>query len=89
MNAERQYTFRNGYRRARSTAFEYGWTCPTCSSPKSPQALRCIAADNLWRRSGNLTMAQQFLRHESPATTARYLHPTRDDLEAALQALDE
>jgi len=42
MNAERQYTFRNGYRRARSTAFEYGRTCPICSSPKSPQALRCM-----------------------------------------------
>jgi len=39
------------------------------------------AADDLWRKSGNLTMAQQLVRHESPATTARYLHPTRDDLE--------
>ena len=37
----------------------------------------------------NLAMAQQLLRHESPATTARYLHPTRDDLEAALQSLDD
>ena len=51
--------------------------------------MRHSAADNLWRRSGNLTMAQQLLRHESPATTARYLHPTREDLEAALRALDE
>ena len=46
--------------------------------------LRHSAADNLWRRTGNLTMAQQLLRHESPATTAGYLHPTRDDLEAGL-----
>jgi hypothetical protein len=33
-------------------------------------------------------MAQQLLRHESPATTAAYLHPTREDLEAALRSLD-
>ena len=51
--------------------------------------LRHSAADNLWRRTGNLTMAQQLLRHESPATTAGYLHPTREDLEAALQSLDD
>jgi integrase/recombinase XerD len=51
--------------------------------------LRHSAADDLWRKSGNLTMAQQLLRHESPATTARYLHPTRDDLEAALKSLDD
>lgn len=46
------------------------------------------AADNLWRETGNLTMAQALLRHESPATTAQYLHPTRQDLEAALEALE-
>jgi len=34
-------------------------------------------------------MAQQLLRHRSPATTAAYLHPLFDDLEAALEALDE
>ena len=34
-------------------------------------------------------VAQQLLRHESPATTAGYLHPTREDLEAALQSLDD
>jgi len=51
-------------------------------------ALRHSAADNLWRETGNLTMAQTLLRHESPATTAQYLHPTRADLEAALEALE-
>jgi site-specific recombinase XerD len=50
--------------------------------------LRHSAADNLWRKTGNLTLAQQLLSHESPATTAAYLHPTREDLEAALEALD-
>jgi hypothetical protein len=33
-------------------------------------------------------MAQQLLRRESPATMAGYLHPTREDLEAALESLD-
>jgi site-specific recombinase XerD len=51
--------------------------------------LRHSAADNLWRATGNLILAQQLLRHESPATTAVYLHPNRDDLAAALRALGE
>ena len=42
----------------------------------------------MWRRTGDIVLAQQLLR-ESPATTAAYLHPTRDDLDAALAALDE
>ena len=57
--------------------------------PVKVHELRHSAADNLWRKTGNLTMAQQLLRHESPATTAAYLHPTREDLEAALSQLDE
>jgi hypothetical protein len=47
-----------------------------------------MRADNFWRRTGNLTIAQTLLRHE-PATTAGYLHPAREDLEAALRALDQ
>ncbi len=46
--------------------------------------LRHSAADNLWRESGNLMLAQQLLRHESVATTQAYLHPTREDLAEAL-----
>ena len=46
--------------------------------------MRHSAADNLWRKTGNLTIAQQLLRHSSPATTAGYLHPTREDLELAM-----
>ena len=49
--------------------------------------LRHSAADNLWRQTGNMMLAQQLLRHESPATTAGYLHPTRDDLADALSQL--
>jgi len=49
--------------------------------------LRHSAADNLWRQSGNLLLAQQLLRHESVATTQVYLHPNRDDLARALAEL--
>jgi integrase/recombinase XerC len=51
--------------------------------------LRHSAAHNLWRRSGNLLLVQQLLRHESSVTTQRYVHPNRDDLSAALERLDE
>lgn len=50
--------------------------------------LRHSAADNLWRETGNLLLAQQLLRHESVQTTQAYLHPNRDDLAAALERLD-
>jgi len=50
--------------------------------------LRHSAADNLWRATGNLLLAQQLLRHESVATTQTYLHPNRDDLAAALGSLE-
>ena len=50
--------------------------------------LRHSAADNLWRASGNLMLAQQLLRHESVSTTQIDLHPNRDDLAAALQSLE-
>jgi integrase len=50
---------------------------------------RHSAADHLWRQTGGIVLAQQLLRHESPSTTAAYLHPTRDDLAAALAALEE
>ncbi len=50
--------------------------------------MRHSAADNLWRESGNLTLAQKLLRHSSPATTAGYLHPLLEDLSDALEALE-
>ncbi len=50
--------------------------------------LRHSAADNLWRETGNLMLAQQLLRHTSVATTQTYLHPNRDDLAAALANLE-
>ena len=56
--------------------------------PNREGALESCAGMALWRESGNLTMAQRLLRHSSPATTAAYLHPILDDLQAALQALD-
>lgn len=50
---------------------------------------RHSATDHLWRQTGNLMLAQQPLRHESVATTQLYLHPSRDDLSAALKALGD
>lgn len=50
--------------------------------------LRHSAADNLWRDSKNIVLAQQLLRHKSVGTTQAYLHPTMDDLTAALEAMD-
>jgi site-specific recombinase XerD len=47
--------------------------------------LRHTAADDLWRRTGNLVLAQQLLRHKSIETTRRYLHPSEDDLRAGLR----
>lgn len=47
--------------------------------------LRHSAADNLWRATGDLVLAQKLLRHESVSTTQGYLHPSHDDLETALE----
>lgn len=51
--------------------------------------MRHSAGDNIWRKTGNLAIAQILLRHESPATTADYLHPTHDDLVAGQRLADE
>jgi integrase len=50
--------------------------------------LRHSAGDYIWRESGNLVVAQQLLRHKSIETTRRYLHPTREDLIAAMRKAD-
>jgi site-specific recombinase XerC len=50
--------------------------------------LRRSAADELWRATGNIVLAQQLLRHENVSTTQTYLHPTRDDLREAMRLLD-
>jgi integrase len=55
----------------------HGRRNPAAADPADP-------ADNLWRETGNLLLAQQLLRHSSVATTQDYLHPTRDDLAAGL-----
>jgi integrase len=51
--------------------------------------LRHSAADELWRETGNLILAKELLRHQSVATTERYLHPRRTDLVAGLRAVDD
>jgi integrase/recombinase XerC len=63
----------------------------TAGLPASVQMheLRHTAADHMWRRTGNIVLAQKLLRHESPATTAAYLHPSEDDLRAGLKLVQE
>lgn len=50
--------------------------------------LRHSAADALRREHGDVTMAQMLLRHEHLSTTEAYLHPTKAELGAALDAMD-
>jgi integrase/recombinase XerC len=51
--------------------------------------LRHSAADELWRITGDIVLAQKLLRHESVATTQAYLHPRREDLLEGLRRVDE
>lgn len=51
--------------------------------------LRHSAADDLWRVTGNIVLAQKLLRHESVGTTQVYLHPNREDLAAGLRAAED
>lgn len=49
--------------------------------------MRHSAADALRRQTGDVSLAQQLLRHSSLATTDAYLHPTSTDLADALTAM--
>lgn len=49
--------------------------------------LRHTAATRLLRRTGNLKMVQQLLRHEDITTTVRYAHVLDEDLRAALDGM--
>lgn len=50
-------------------------------------ALRHRAGTTVYRQTGNdLRVAQEFLGHANPSTTARYVHVERDQLRAAGQA---
>ena len=51
--------------------------------------LRHSAADNLWRETGNIVHAKQLLRHRSVGTTEAYLHPSMDDLTAAMRTMGD
>ena len=51
--------------------------------------LRHTAADEMWRRTGNLVLAQKLLGHASVATTEQYLHPSDEDLRAGMRAVQE
>lgn len=50
--------------------------------------MRHSAADSLRRQTGDVSLAQQLLRHSSIATTEAYLHPTKADLADALTELE-
>jgi site-specific recombinase XerD len=47
--------------------------------------LRHTAADELYRETKDIVIAQQLLRHKSIETTRRYLHPSDADLRAGLR----
>jgi integrase/recombinase XerC len=49
--------------------------------------LRHFAADELWRETGNLVLAQKLLRHASVGTTQVYLHPNRQDLAEGMRSV--
>jgi integrase/recombinase XerC len=50
--------------------------------------LRHSAGHNLYAATGDIVLAKQLLRHESVNTTMGYLHPSRDDLGAALAKME-
>lgn len=52
----------------------------------NPHSLRHRAGTKVWRTTGDIRVAQQFLGHARPETTAIYLHVERDDLARAGQA---
>lgn len=50
----------------------------------NPHSLRHRAGTTVYRRGGNnIRLAQEFLGHANPMTTARYLHIERDELRTA------
>lgn len=54
--------------------------------PQMPMhELRHTAADSLYRATHDLTAVQMMLGHDSLGTTQAYLHPSQDDLAAALE----
>lgn len=83
---------KNHARRPMSRAGQFYWFKDCLKRAELPTTikmheLRHSAGDNLWRETGNIVLAQQLLRHASPATTAGYLHPRREDLRDALREL--
>jgi integrase len=56
---------------------------------KRDDELRHTAADELYRETKDIVLAQQLLRHKSIETTRRYLHPSDADLRAGLRQLAE
>jgi integrase len=47
--------------------------------------LRHTAADEMWRATGNIVLAQRLLGHKSVGTTQAYLHPSDEDLRSGMR----
>jgi site-specific recombinase XerD len=60
----------------------------SCARCEEIHELRHSAADELWRLTGNIVLAQQLLCHENVSTTQAYLHPSREDLREGMRLLD-
>lgn len=54
----------------------------------SPHALRHTYATMMLRRGVDLRTLQELLGHSNISTTQRYLHPSRDDLRAAIKKME-
>jgi site-specific recombinase XerD len=78
-------------------AHHHGYAGRACSHSRSrshieqawrSRELRHSAADEPWRVTGNIVLAQQLLRHENVSTTQAHLHPSGDDLREGMRLLD-
>ena len=56
--------------------------------PATPHSLRHLFASRIASTTGNLRVVQQLIGHKRLSSTEVYLHPTRDELAAAVQRLE-
>ncbi|MHB2017158.1 MAG: tyrosine-type recombinase/integrase [Candidatus Xenobia bacterium] len=56
--------------------------------PATPHSLRHLFASSVASTTGNLKVVQQLIGHQRLSSTEVYLHPTRDELAAAVARLE-